>query len=314
MKEKLISIIVPIYNAALTLKRCIDSIRNQTFSHLEIILVNDGSTDNSLDICNSYKVTDNRITVIDKINSGVSEARNDGIRKSSGKYLLFVDADDYIDLDYVETLYSKLSQYKVDIVVSNAINFNSSGVLKSIDTVKHDTVLNNFEMFKELFSEESFHSVCWGKLFARDAIREVIFDKQMRIAEDFKFINDVFGNVNKALIIPERKYHYLIRDGSATRSGFDAGWVDEIKFCREIINKHKDTSLEKYAVKRYMRVLIDSLYRFNLDLTQRKMLKAYTKGFVIAYLTNKEVNIKYKVKYFISLVRKNPRAKAECLT
>ncbi|OYP01274.1 hypothetical protein CG709_11290, partial [Lachnotalea glycerini] len=115
----LISVIVPIYNVEKYIHRCLDSILRQTYKNLEIILIDDGSTDQSANICEEYKKKDERIQCIHKINGGLSEARNVGMRHATGIYMTFIDGDDYIALDYVEYLFSLLSKYAADIAVCN---------------------------------------------------------------------------------------------------------------------------------------------------------------------------------------------------
>ena len=117
MEKVKISIIIPIYNVENYLEKCIESALNQTYKNLEIILVNDGSKDKSLDICRKYEFIDNRIILIDKPNAGVWLARYDGIKKATGSYISFMDSDDYIEKDYIEKLYSKAQENDYDIVV-----------------------------------------------------------------------------------------------------------------------------------------------------------------------------------------------------
>ena len=112
-----VSIVVPIYNSEKELPRCIDSILNQTFSDFELILINDGSKDGSLNILKEYEQKDKRVTVIDNENNGVSETRNIGIRRSSGDYIAFVDSDDYIESDMVEALVESVEQQNADLVI-----------------------------------------------------------------------------------------------------------------------------------------------------------------------------------------------------
>ena len=116
MKDK-ISIIVPIYNMEKYLNKGVNSIINQSYENLEIILVNDGSTDDSLNICNKFKKKDKRVVVLKKENGGLSSARNYGIEHANGKYISFVDADDYIEKDYIEKLYNCITKYKVKISI-----------------------------------------------------------------------------------------------------------------------------------------------------------------------------------------------------
>ena len=107
-KEELISIIIPVYNSEKYLQRCIDSIKSQTYNNIEILLIDDGSTDNSLQICNENALKDSRINVIHKKNTGVSDTRNIGIAKSKGKYVSFIDSDDYIEKNYIKKLYNAI--------------------------------------------------------------------------------------------------------------------------------------------------------------------------------------------------------------
>ena len=124
MQKDLISIVIPVYNVENYLNRCIESIISQTYENIEIILINDGSKDNSLLICKEYKNKDKRIKVIDKKNEGVSIARNIGVEKSSGKYVIFVDSDDWIEKTFVENLHKKISEYNVDICIGGCINYS----------------------------------------------------------------------------------------------------------------------------------------------------------------------------------------------
>lgn len=114
-----VSIVIPVYNAELYISRCLDSIINQTYTDLEIICVNDGSKDNSLQILKKYQEKDERIFVIDKENAGVSEARNDAIKRSSGQYITFVDSDDWLEKDAIELMYKALIENNADVVRSN---------------------------------------------------------------------------------------------------------------------------------------------------------------------------------------------------
>ena len=118
MTEK-ITVIVPVYNVEHYLEKCLDSLINQTYKNLEIIVINDGSTDNSGEICQEYAQKDNRIVYIEKENGGLSDARNVGLDKMTGSYVTFIDSDDWVELDYVEILYKKIIEYQADIAVGN---------------------------------------------------------------------------------------------------------------------------------------------------------------------------------------------------
>ena len=129
--SKKISIIVPIYNTEQYLERCLQSLINQDYKNIEIILVNDGSEDNSLDICNKYKNKDNRIIVIDKEHTGVSDTRNIGIKRATGDYIGFVDSDDYIDKDMFKNLINGAEKYKCEISMCDLIEtYNMNDEIK----------------------------------------------------------------------------------------------------------------------------------------------------------------------------------------
>ena len=120
MTEK-ITVIVPVYNVENYLEKCLDSLINQTYKNIEIIVINDGSTDNQGEICQEYAQKDNRIVYIEKENGGLSDARNVGLDKMTGSYVTFIDSDDWIEQDYIETLYKKIVEYQADIAVGNYI-------------------------------------------------------------------------------------------------------------------------------------------------------------------------------------------------
>lgn len=122
---ELITLVIPIYNIENYLGRCLDSVINQTYKDLEIILVNDGSTDNSLEICESYAKEDSRIKIINKNNGGLSSARNVGLDACKGDYVTFIDSDDWVSLDYIEILYKNIIDNNADISIINAIKVKS---------------------------------------------------------------------------------------------------------------------------------------------------------------------------------------------
>ena len=122
--KKLVSIIVPVFNVEKYLRQCLDSILGQTFNQFEVIIVNDGSTDNSGAICQEYEARDNRIVYLEKENEGVSEARNLGLDFATSEYIIFIDSDDWIEPTYVEVLYEKIEEYQADIVFENYTSFN----------------------------------------------------------------------------------------------------------------------------------------------------------------------------------------------
>ena len=164
--NNLISVIVPIYNSEKYLPKCIESILSQTYKNLELILINDGSTDNSLNICNYYKSLDNRIIVIDKPNEGVSATRNLGIKIAKGDYLGFVDSDDYIEDNMYEVLLTQIETDKSQICVMTSYTVNS---LKKCPSLYKKGIISGNEALKQLLMLR-FPSL-WAYLYSKDVIK-----------------------------------------------------------------------------------------------------------------------------------------------
>lgn len=298
-----ISIIIPVYNVELYLRTCLDSVINQTFKNIEIILINDGSTDDSLSICKQYEEKDKRIKLINKKNGGVSSARNEGLKICTGKYVTFIDSDDYVANDYIETLYNKIKKYNVDIVLSNAINI-CEGVEQNSNYITNKNILfNKIDIIKEILNEKYVNSVCWGNLYSINVVKNVRFDPEMRISEDMKFLIDVIKKVDTALIIPEKKYYYVIRNDSLVHTDFNSKWYDEINYCRELVDNYRDTELEKYSIKRYVRVVTSCMYRFKINKDEYLKLKKRISFYFVRYLFSDIVEFKLKIMYLIVLLK-----------
>lgn len=193
----IISIIVPIYNVEKYLPRCIGSILNQNFEEFELILVNDGSTDNSGKICDIYAKKDKRIKVIHKKNGGVSSARNSGIRAATGEYIGFVDPDDYIDKNMYTNLYELCEENNCDIGICK-LGREIDGNLLNYNREEKILELNKIEAMKELFKGELYRFSLCNKIYKRKCFKDVIFPEG-RIHEDLATTYKLFANSNKAI-------------------------------------------------------------------------------------------------------------------
>ncbi len=213
----LISVIVPVYNVEKYLKKCIDSIINQTYSKLEIILVDDGSTDNCPEICDEYSKRDERIIVLHKKNGGLSDSRNVGIDKANGEYLCFVDSDDYIALDMIEKLYIALYENAADLSICNFKYVSEDGSRKfnNANLPIHDEVLSGKDiLLNKLFENKSWYwVVAWNKLYKRNLFQEVRYPVG-KIHEDEFVIHKLLSNCRKVACISEMLYFYMQRNGS----------------------------------------------------------------------------------------------------
>ena len=206
--KPLVSIIVPIYNADKHLDRCLKSIINQTYTNLEIILINDGSTDTSLNLCKEYAEKDDRVVLIDKINEGVSIARNMGIQKSSGDYIAFLDADDWIARNYIEHLMKPFDKENIDISVCE-YQICKEYTTQSSELDYSDQYRNAHEFLLESQQTGNFAVIVpWGKIFKRKTITGVYFPPKLHF-EDEATIYKFFYAANQIAKSNYKAYYYF---------------------------------------------------------------------------------------------------------
>ena len=214
----LISIIIPVYNTEKYLDRCILSIVQQTYEHLEIILINDGSTDNSLSICRKWEKRDERVRVIDTANRGASAARNIGLRHAAGEYVGFVDSDDEIEEEMYAFLLEKILDVRADICccTDQYVDMDRNPISC---TVMKEGVISNYEFLKAFMELKISGSVCC-KLFLSKIIynNNITFDEDIVFNEDFLFVGKYCKHIDKAVLINKPYYRYYQNEGSVTHT------------------------------------------------------------------------------------------------
>jgi glycosyltransferase involved in cell wall biosynthesis len=217
MNNSLVSVVVPIYNVEKYLVKCIDSILNQTYSNLEIILVNDGSPDDCQKICKKYSGLDRRVKVMHKDNGGLSDARNFGLRYATGQYVIFIDADDYIENKLVENAVQEIKKNNADIIIwGYFVDFVDSDekLLNTIVRIPRQQVYessdNNFEISTDLIG---FLGYAWNKMYKTQylKINNMEFEKGLSLVEDIVFNAKVLSNCEKIVFIEEPYVHYIQR-------------------------------------------------------------------------------------------------------
>lgn len=219
MKNK-ITVIVPIYNAEKTIEKCIKSLINQSYKNLEIILINDGSCDESLKICNKYARIDNRIKIINQENKGVSFSRNKGIEISAGEYISFVDSDDTLDNNYFSNLIKSSINNDADIVISNIRCIDDNNEFYPYGKINFEQNINKESLIQKLLNFEIGNAV-WGKLFRKKTILNIKF-KNLRINEDFIYFWESVINSNKFVLNMNSYYNYYISTcNSLTKRSFN---------------------------------------------------------------------------------------------
>ena len=223
-----ISVIVPIYNNIKYLKRCIDSIINQTYSNLEIILINDGSTDGSAQICDHYKEIDRRVIVIHTNNEGVAKARNKGLKTASGDFITFVDSDDFIDRKMYEILLKNIIDEKADIVQCGYYRTDESGNIILARRLKEEIVEGRYENSYFYARGDNTTNYVVNKLYRKDIIDNLFFPETV-VSEDFVFNVKAYYNSERTMVISEPLYFYVDNKSSVTNKEFNVGKLDAIK-------------------------------------------------------------------------------------
>ena len=216
--DKLISVVIPVYNRETTLRKCVDSILAQTYENIEVILVNDGSTDSSEKICRRYEQIDPRVKVISKENGGLSSARNAGIDKSCGEYIFFIDSDDWIDSDTLEVLLNAALQKGTD-VTGCCVYFNFPNGVENSRTSDEIYIQDTRALIKWMLAGSIYANAAWGKLFKRSIFEKLRFDEGCDFCEDDEFSFRMAHIAKGYLRIADAKYHYFQNSGGMVLSG-----------------------------------------------------------------------------------------------
>ena len=274
--DELVSIIVPVYNVEKYLPECIDSILNQSYKNLEIILVDDGSTDESGRICDLYAKEDRRIKVVHKQNGGLSDARNAGIEESKGEYLAFVDSDDSIQYHYVEKMLNVMANSHCDVVQCAYERIFEDGrhVPYGVISLEADgrTIQNYF--YESIYNPEGFDVAC-NKLYKRGLFAQIRYPLG-RLHEDIATTYKVLFEATKIVVIPEVLYHYRVRQGSITsgeslQSLLD--WQEAEAERLQFYSQNDMIQMKKLSLKRYY-------YRLYICIRHREIRKEQRESFI----------------------------------
>lgn len=242
--DKVISVIIPVYNIEKYLVRCLESIINQSYTKLEIILIDDGSTDNSGKICDDYKNRDNRIIVVHKKNEGVSQARNFGISIATGEFLSFVDGDDTIEKDMFLTLINNAYKYNSDFSCCGVRFIYMDGKESPEGINSEPQEIRKQEVIKGFFCNQQMKLVLYGpynKIVKRNSIQKISFNRNLSLGEDLLFVFECIQCCNKFVFQDDNLYNYIKREGSATTREFSLKKMDYLVACKKIIEICKES-------------------------------------------------------------------------
>lgn len=214
--KTIISVIIPVYNCEKYLKECIDSVLAQSFENFELILINDGSKDSSLAICNSYAQMDLRVRVIDQANHGAAMTRKKGVDISKGEYITFIDSDDYIEKDYLKTLYTNLIESKADFICCNSIDIGLK--IQSNNCIQQSSLVSDTnQLLRDYFNGMRYAYCIWGKLFNKELFYNIVFPN-LKYAEDTCVILSLFMKTNAIFLLNYSGYYYRCQENGVTLS------------------------------------------------------------------------------------------------
>lgn len=223
-----ISVIVPVYNVQDYVGECLESICNQTFKDIEIIIVNDGSTDKSLTVCEAYKKKDKRIRIISQTNKGLSAARNKGIDNALGEYFIFIDSDDCIEMLYLEELYNMVKKCEVKLAAvghRNIKQYSKDEYKKLCHEDVEVKVYSKSQALIEHLGTESIDVVAWNKIYAKELFEEIRYPEG-ELFEDMKTTYKLLEQVDRVAFLNKKLYCYRQRKGSIGHSEFDKKWYE----------------------------------------------------------------------------------------
>ena len=281
-EKALISIIIPVYKVEKYLEKCIQSVINQTYENLQIILVDDGSPDNCGKICDEYAKKDHRIEVIHKSNGGLSDARNKGLEIAKGEYIGFVDSDDYIEAGMYEVLYNLLKQYNADVSICNFYTVSQGKIsIKNADNGINE--YNRIEILKEILLDKNIQSYAWNKLYKKELFDEIKYP----IGKKYEDIGTTFyllEKCNKVVVTGKSEYYYINRQDSIVNNVTESTITDYIELIMQRYDYIEEnikelSSYNKDYLKRILKTAEKDIKSLNEvgDYTKKKYEELYNK-------------------------------------
>ncbi len=299
--SELITIIVPVYNGAAYLKRCMDSILAQTYTNYEILIVDDGSTDATAEIAEEYGKKHANVRIIHKENAGLPQARKTGVENANGTYIGFVDADDWIDADMYEQLYLLCRKHDAEIAACGMIfEFGSKGIPQFKDS-EEVCVYNHLEALQEINQRQNIRVYVWNKLYHKRVFDGVEFATGNFIGEDYDIVTKVLQKDIKLAWTPQCKYHYFQATGTMSHCGFSD--MHRLSYnmyknrCRILSEKFPAFrgDFENYVLTEYIMFVKAMSRNNNYDDKILKEIKEFVKKHKKQYCKADYISLKFKV-------------------
>lgn len=312
----LLSVIVPVFNVEeILLRSSINSILNQSYKNLEILLVDDGSSNNCGAICDEYSIFDNRVVVFHTKNEGVSSARNLGLTCSKGKYVAFVDSDDTLQEKMLEELYMTIKRSNADCAMCSCkyvrnVYDNSLKNLNKKENIYHTKFLNQTQTLNTLFYMKRPYknleiTAVWGKLYKKELLANIRFDSTISIGEDFLFNFHYIKQVKSVACLNMKGYNYLIRSDSSMRNGFKRKKLNTISALTTLIKDIDNILYKKGVIARAVNIAIVILFMIPIDVKyskERSIIINFIKNYRLEVLKNPKARNKVKIALLISYI------------
>lgn len=300
-RQPLISVIVPIYNVEIYLDKCVNSIVNQTYKNLEILLIDDGSPDNCPNMCEIWKKKDNRINVIHKENGGLSSARNTGLDNCNGEFVSFIDSDDWVDERFIEKLYIGISTSEADISVVGGWRVYSDRMVNYTEGLEERIFSQKETIYSYLYFRNNLVGGVADKLFKRNLFDDIRFPLGLTSEDRYTWAL-ICDRVSRLYFNPEPLYYYVCREGSISNSKLNESAFDTIKITDMICEHLEETGFsDKSALDFFrMKANLDMLYKMLVINAPESYIKEYmhnTRKYFWKIIINKEVSINFKIKY-----------------
>lgn len=304
-----VSVILPVFNAEITLSKCIDSILAQSYSNIELIIINDGSTDKSYCIIERYAIKDSRVKIIHKCNEGVASARNTGLEAATSKYISFVDSDDYIKSDMLERMVKTAERINADIVECSCRLVYIKDQKDSDIILKDEIVVGNDQCSKHFVEGKNVRNYCWNKIYLKRIISEQVRFKTISFGEDYLFNVEAHYYCHKKAILSDVLYYYNIHCASITQQGFNEKRLDALRAAELSIAFHeaKLPFLIPYIYLHSLKVILD-LHKILKDdnvefnKSREQYLLGQFRNYLLRLKKNKDIYFGVKLKSRLYLI------------
>ena len=312
----LVSVLVPMYNTQKTIKRCIKSIVKQTYTNLEIVLLDDGSIDNTYNIAKAFADADKRIKLLTKPNEkNLAKTRNYLLENYTGEYVVWVDSDDVLHKKYVEKLYKTITKTNADLgIVGFNLMFANLPLFRPIKS--NIKVFENEKIYSNIILNHRVGFMLWNKIFKHELIKDIRFDPDVKFGEDFAFVYKYLKSVNRVAYCNDKLYKYIVRPGSETTKKFSEKKMSFIYYLENLLNEESSPYIKKaisswLAFSGVSMLFLAKKSKYN-NLENLNKLYEITHKYKADFKSNKDVKFVHKMVMFFGLklwAKKPPKIK-----